>query len=234
MYELSNIEILIRIGMAIICGSAIGYEREAKGHNAGLRTHMLVAVGSAIIAMVQVEASYDIIRMVIANPDLEGVLTTDFIRLTAQIVSGIGFLGAGTIIVTKRNVSGLTTAASIWAIAGIGIAVGMGYYFLAIVSTLAVLIVLRIIKRLFGAPNVRLVNIKYIGKHTHIELNRYFEVHNIKVFSEEHSLEYSKDSEIHYSNYYSIGLPEEMEMTQLIDEVIAINDVHHISTLKEK
>src|SRR5690606_195680 len=122
MYELSNIEILIRIGMAIICGSAIGYEREAKGHNAGLRTHMLVAVGSASIAMVQVEASYDIIRMVIANPDLEGVLTTDLIRLTAQIVSGIGFLGAGTIIVTKRNVSGLTTAASIWAIAGIGIA----------------------------------------------------------------------------------------------------------------
>lgn len=234
MYELSNLEILVRIGMAIICGSAIGFEREAKGHNAGLRTHMLVSVGSAIIAMVQMEASYDIIRMVLENPDLEGVLTTDFIRLTAQIVSGIGFLGAGTIIVTKRNVSGLTTAASIWAIAGIGIAVGMGYYFLAVVSTLAVLIVLRIIKRLFGAPNVRLVNIKYTGKHTHIELSNYFVDHHIKVFSEEHSLEYSKDDAIHYSNYYSIGLPEEMEMTQLIDELIAIKDVHHISTLKEK
>lgn len=95
MYELSNIEILIRIGMAIICGSAIGFEREAKGHNAYLRTHMLVSVGSAIIAMVQMEASYDIIRMVIENPDLEGVLTTDFIRLTAQIVSGIGFWALG-------------------------------------------------------------------------------------------------------------------------------------------
>lgn len=234
MYELSNLEILVRIGMAIICGSAIGFEREAKGHNAGLRTHMLVSVGSAIIAMVQMEASYDIITMVLENPDLENVLTTDFNRLTAQIVSGIGFLGAGTIIVTKRNVSGLTTAASIWAIAGIGIAVGMGYYFLAIVSTLAVLIVLRIIKRLFGAPNVRLVNIKYTGKHTHIELSNYFVDHHIKVFSEEHSLEYSKDDVINYSNYYSIGLPEEMEMTQLIDDVIAIKDVHHISTLKEK
>lgn len=234
MYELSNLEILIRIGMAIICGSAIGFEREAKGHNAGLRTHMLVSVGSAIIAMVQMEASYDIIRMVIENPDLEGVLTTDFIRLTAQIVSGIGFLGAGTIIVTKRNVSGLTTAASIWAIAGIGISVGMGYYFLAVISTLAVLIVLRIIKGLFGAPNVRLVNIKYTGKETQNELNRYFSDHDIKVFSEEHSLDYSKDSVIHYSNYYSIGLPEEMDMTRLIDEIIIIKNVHHISTLKEK
>lgn len=234
MYELSNLEILIRIGMAIICGSAIGYEREAKGHNAGLRTHMLVSVGSAIIAMVQMEASYDIIKMVIENPDLERVMTTDFTRLTAQIVSGIGFLGAGTIIVTKRNVSGLTTAASIWAIAGIGISVGMGYYFLAVISTVAVLIVLRIIKRLFGAPNVRLVNIKYTGKHTHVALSSYFSEHNIKVFSEEHSLDYSKDAEIHYSNYYSIGLPEEIAMTRLIDDVIAIEDVHHISTMKEK
>ncbi|MBM6614541.1 MgtC/SapB family protein [Desemzia sp. RIT804] len=234
MYELSNIEIFLRIGVAIICGSAIGLEREVKGHDAGLRTHMLVSVGSAIIAMVQVKASYEIIKMIMDNPDLASVLTTDFIRLTAQIVSGIGFLGAGTIIVTKRNVSGLTTAASIWAIAGIGIAVGMGYYFLAIVSTVAVLAVLRIIKRLFGAPNVRLINIKYTGKETQIALKDYFVEHNIKVFSEEYSLDFSKDDLPTYSNYYSIGLADERFMSQLINDIIDIENVHHISTLKEK
>lgn len=234
MYELSNIEILIRITVAIMCGSAIGFEREAKGHNAGLRTHMLVCVGAAIMAMVQVEASFDIIKTVIENPDLAGTLSTDFIRLTAQIVSGIGFLGAGTIIVTKRNVSGLTTAASIWAIAGIGISVGMGYYFLTIASTVAVLLVLRIIKRLFGSPNMNLIYIKYIGQETQESLKRYFVENNIKLFSEQHSLDIDEDEFPVYSNYYTIGLPDNLPLSQIVNEIIEFDNVQHISTLKER
>lgn len=234
MYELSNLEILIRIIVAIICGSAIGFEREAKGHDAGLRTHMLVCVGAAVIAMVQVEASFDIIKMVIDNPDLAGTLSTDFLRLTAQIVSGIGFLGAGTIIVTKRNVSGLTTAASIWAIAGIGIAVGMGYYFLTIISTVAVLLVLRIIKRLFGSPNMNLIYVKYIGTETQDALKRYFTENNIKLFSEQHSLDINEDQAPVYSNYYTVGLPKDFSLSRLVHEIIKLDNIQHISTLKER
>lgn len=234
MYELSNLEILIRITVAIICGSAIGFEREAKGHDAGLRTHMLVCVGAAVIAMAQVEASYDIIKLVIENPDLAGTLSTDFIRLTAQIVSGIGFLGAGTIIVTKKNVSGLTTAASIWAIAGIGISVGMGYYFLTIISTVAVLLVLRIIKRLFGSPNMNLIYIKYIGKETQTALKQYFAENNIKLFSEQHSLDANEDHAPLYSNYYTIGLPDNLPLSQVVQDIITLKNVQHISTLKER
>lgn len=234
MYELSEIEILLRLAVAILCGSAIGFEREIKGHDAGLRTHMLVCVGSAIMAMVQVVASFEIILMVVDNPDLEGVLTTDFMRLTAQIISGIGFLGAGTIIVTKRNVSGLTTAASIWTIAGIGIAIGMGYYFLAIVSTITVLIVLRIIKKAVGAPSVRLVNIRFNGFETHEALKQYFIEKDVKLFSEEFSLDLARGEDPGYSNYYSIGLPEDLPIEKLVNEIISMEDVQHISTRKEK
>ncbi|MFL2101388.1 MgtC/SapB family protein [Desemzia sp. FAM 23991] len=234
MYELSNIEILIRISVAILCGSAVGFEREAKGHDAGLRTHMLVCVGAAVMAMAQVEASFDIIETVIENPDLAGTLSTDFIRLTAQIVSGIGFLGAGTIIVTKRNVSGLTTAASIWAIAGIGISVGMGYYFLTVASTVAVLLVLRIIKRLFGSPNMNLIYIKYIGKETQEAIKQYFIENNIKLFSEQHSLDSTENQAPAYSNYYTVGLPEDFPLSRVVNEIIDLENVQHISTLKER
>lgn len=234
LYELTYLEILIRVGLAIICGSVIGYEREAKGHDAGLRTHMLVCVGSAVMAMVQVAASLEVVEMVLEKPDLQGTLSTDFIRLTAQIVSGIGFLGAGTIIVTKRNVSGLTTAASIWTTAGIGIAIGIGYYFLTLVSTIAVLIVLRIIKKLIGTPSLKLINIKFTGFETHKQLNRYFLEKNVKVFSEEFSLDLARGDIPTYSNYYTIGLPDNLTINQLINEIISMENVQHISTRKEK
>lgn len=234
MFEITYSEILMRLGVAILCGSAIGFEREAKGHHAGLRTHMLVCVGSAIMAMVQVTASLEVVEMALVNPDLQGTLSTDFIRLTAQIVSGIGFLGAGTIIVTKRNVSGLTTAASIWVIAGIGIAVGMGYYFLTIVSTISVLIVLRIIKRLIGTPSVRLLNIQFTGYETHDLLNHYFSEKKVKVFGEEFSLNLDREETPTYSNYYTVGLPDDFPLIQLVNDIIAMENVKHVSTQKEK
>lgn len=234
MFELTYLEILIRVGFAIICGSIIGFEREAKGHDAGLRTHMLVCVGSAIMALVQVTASLEVVKMVLENPDLQGTLSTDFIRLTAQIVSGIGFLGAGTIIVTERNVSGLTTAASIWATAGIGIAVGMGYYFLTLVSTIAVLIVLRMIKRMIGSPSVKLINVKFTGYATHEQLNAYFTEKDVKIFSEEFSLNLARGEIPIYSNFYTIGLPEELPLNQLVNEIISMKNVQHVSTRKEK
>lgn len=134
MFELAYSEIILRLILAVLFGSAIGYEREIKGHDAGLRTHILVCVGACIITLVQLQVTYSTIEMALSEPDLTQVLNTDMTRIPAQIISGIGFLGAGTIIVTKKSVTGLTTAASIWAIAGLGIAVGMGSYFLALIG----------------------------------------------------------------------------------------------------
>jgi putative Mg2+ transporter-C (MgtC) family protein len=133
MYELSIVDVLLRIVLTMALCGAIGYEREYRRKPAGLRTLILVGLGTAIIAIGAIQ---------IATAD---GTTIEFDRLIAGILPGIGFLGAGTIIQSRGNVVGLTTAASIWVVAGIGLACGFGLYLLSIMTTvlaLATLVVL--------------------------------------------------------------------------------------------
>lgn len=118
-------DISIRLLAAALFGAAIGLEREFHGHQAGMRTHMLVSLGSAIFTVLSIYGF----------PKVDGTGVTDPSRISAQIVTGIGFLGAGAIIKFGTNVRGLTTAASLWVVASIGLAAGTGAYFLAVVGT---------------------------------------------------------------------------------------------------
>jgi putative Mg2+ transporter-C (MgtC) family protein len=120
----------IRLLLAAILGAAIGFQREKAGKPAGLRTHMLICIGSALFTLVGIYA--------FSNG------TTDPLRVAAGVVSGIGFLGAGAIIFRSSDgyIAGLTTAATMWAVAGIGMAVGAGLYIAAAVTTAIILIVL--------------------------------------------------------------------------------------------
>ena len=142
---LSIPEIILRLGLSMVLGGAIGFERQYKSRPAGLRTHILVCMGACVIALIQVEIASGAMRDALNHPDLAGVIRSDEARLIAQVVSGVGFLGAGTIIVTKRSVTGLTTAASLWAIAGLGIAIGMGFYAISITSFAGIFIALSVI-----------------------------------------------------------------------------------------
>ena len=142
-----QIELVVRLGSAAILGGLIGFERELHGKVAGFRTHSLVSVGSALIMLVS-------IRMFIIYGTKAGV---DPSRIAAQVVSGIGFLGAGTIIRAGMGIKGLTTAAGLWTASGIGLACGMGYYEGAIVGTVVTLVVLVIFSRIgrwIGARDV--------------------------------------------------------------------------------
>lgn len=127
---LTNSDIAIRLLIAFILGGAVGLEREGVNRPAGFRTHILVCVGSTLIMLTGIYIS-DIYL---------GLTTLDPARLGAQVISGIGFLGAGTIIKEGVTVRGLTTAASLWAVAGIGLACGVGFYFGAAISTAIILI----------------------------------------------------------------------------------------------
>lgn len=132
LLELNLLTMIIRTVLAILCAGLIGFERNAHGSAAGLRTHILVCFG-AMIAM------------------STGIFTAthfsgDASRIGAQVVSGIGFLGAGTIMVNRGHIKGLTTAAGLWASACIGLALGTGFYEAAIVGTLAVYFVERSLK----------------------------------------------------------------------------------------
>jgi putative Mg2+ transporter-C (MgtC) family protein len=132
--ELHWAEALLRLVLAGILGGAIGTEREIREREAGLRTHMLVAIGAALFTIVSAYGWSDF------NFSQRSGVTYDPTRIAAQIVTGIGFLGAGAIIRHGLSVRGLTTAASLWVVAAIGIAAGAGYYSAAVVTTIVVLV----------------------------------------------------------------------------------------------
>ena len=127
-------EVLVRIILAGVLGGAIGAEREIREREAGLRTHMLVAVGAALFTIVSAYAWADF-----QFSTREGI-TFDPTRIAAQVVTGIGFLGAGAIIRQGLSIRGLTTAASLWVVAAIGMASGAGYYSAAVITTVLVLV----------------------------------------------------------------------------------------------
>jgi putative Mg2+ transporter-C (MgtC) family protein len=126
--------VLVRVVLAGVLGGAIGAEREIREREAGLRTHMLVAVGAALFTIVSAYAWADF-EFSAANG-----ITFDPTRIAAQVVTGIGFLGAGAIIRQGLSIRGLTTAASLWVVAAIGMASGAGYYSAAVITTVLVLV----------------------------------------------------------------------------------------------
>ncbi len=133
-------EIIFRLLLAAILGAIVGAEREKASWFAGLRTHMLVCIGSTLIMIVSQYGFQDVLR--------KDLIVLDPSRVAAQVVSGMGFLGAGTILFWRNRIRGLTTAASLWAVAGVGLSIGGGLYLAAITTSILVLIVLSIIKPL--------------------------------------------------------------------------------------
>lgn len=130
--------ILLRLIVAVICGLCIGVERENRGKGAGLRTHAIVAIASCIMMII---SQYGFNNFFAYFDSSLAEVKIDPSRIAAQIVTGVGFLGAGMIFIQKNAIVGLTTAAGVWATAGIGMAIGCGMYFLGIVSSVIIIIV---------------------------------------------------------------------------------------------
>ncbi len=129
-----DVEFVVRLAVAAVLGSLIGVDRERLQWAAGLRTHMLVCVGACLAMIVSAYGFNDILssQRIVLDPS----------RVAAQVVSGVGFLGAGSIILRNEAVKGLTTAASLWTVAGVGLAVGCGLYVPAVAGTIIVLLIL--------------------------------------------------------------------------------------------
>ena len=131
-FSIQELEYLLRIILAAVCGGAIGFERERRSKSAGIRTHIIVALSAALMMVVSKYGFFDVIGL--------GGISLDASRVAAGVVTAIGFLGVGVIFTHGRTVSGVTTAAGLWATVGVGIAVGAGLYVTGGVAT--VLIVL--------------------------------------------------------------------------------------------
>ena len=134
--EVTYFAVVLRIITALVVGGLLGLERGLKNRAAGLRTYMLVCVGACIIMLTN-QYIYQVFG------------TGDPVRMGAQVVSGIGFLGAGTIIVTRRSqIKGLTTAAGLWSSAGVGLSLGIGFYEAALVGSIAIFIIMTLLQRM--------------------------------------------------------------------------------------
>jgi putative Mg2+ transporter-C (MgtC) family protein len=137
-------ETLLRLGVSVLCGAAIGYERERAGRPAGLRTQLLVSLASATFMIVSTQFVF------YQSYGKDDLIAVDTSRIAASVVSGVGFLGAGAILRTGIGVQGLTTAASLWMVASIGLAAGGGMYLVAAVATGTALACLVFLRRLEG------------------------------------------------------------------------------------
>lgn len=182
----------LRLFIAGAMGVLIGLEREYRAKEAGYRTHFLVALGSALM-------------MIVSQYGFMEVLKTDLIRLdpsriAAQVVSGIGFIGAGTIILQKQIVRGLTTAAGIWATSGIGLAVGAGMYAVGISATLLVLLGLEMLSYFFKSIGLRNMMIDFLtdDKEAIKRVSKKFNTRNYVVVSYEMAEAYANGKNIYH------------------------------------
>ncbi|MGQ9845079.1 MAG: MgtC/SapB family protein [Caldisericia bacterium] len=210
--------ILIRLLISIVLGALIGIERERRNRPAGLRTHILVSLGSALFTITSIQFS-------------KSFGNVDPSRIAANIVAGIGFLGAGAIMKEGLTIKGLTTAATIWVSSAIGLACGMGYYIPAIltsISTLIILISLKIleIERFGKLKNIKVFNIKVtdrpgqLGKIGTIFGQYGIHIKNVKFEREEKFLNIE----------FIVNLPENIEIENVCNELTKQDFVIEIST----
>lgn len=141
MLELDTAELIGRVALAVVLGGLVGLEREISRQPAGFRTHVAVALGSALFGLISIHAFSPF-----TGRTAETNVRVDVTRVASQVAVGVGFLGAGAILKEGGSVRGLTTAASLWTTAAIGLAVGVGYYGAAIAATVALLIALAVLR----------------------------------------------------------------------------------------
>ena len=205
--------IIFRVVLSFFAGAIIGFERETHRQPAGLRTHMLICIGSTIIMLLSIYIPQTYAGFPNGDPG----------RIAAQVVSGIGFIGAGAILRMGINVRGLTTAASIWSIAAIGLVIGAGMYLTAAISVLLILIVLigvEQLERYFFTPvNTKILTIRTNNDESNQKIQDILKKHKIRIIDTNPS--YSKPSTFVYQ--YTITSRESTQWAQLNSD-IAEND----------
>jgi len=201
-----NWEIFLSLVMAFMVGLFIGSDRERQGHSAGARTHILVAIGACIIALVQ--------RDLFQVDD----------RMVAQVISGVGFLGAGTIVVTRHSIKGLTTAATIWLCACLGLVIGLGAYLISVSALCLCLLALHGLKWLFHSKVQRLEVVYKVSEFSEEELIQIFKRHDLQY--KRVSFSYNKEMQNEfYRTVYQLTFKQEHSRSSLIQTIGSLSAV---------
>ncbi len=211
-------EMVTKLLLALVLGGIVGYEREYKSRPAGLRTHILVCIGAALVQITALNYYRN-----------NGLTNMDPMRLGAQVISGIGFLGAGTILKEGANIKGLTTAASIWVVGTIGVAVGTGLYIEATAATVFIYVALRGFKVIEDnmAKGKKYVNVEItaknspgmIGKIGHLFGELEISIDNIDI---------SDNDEEKVVIFLTLKLKHLIPIEKLVEDLISIEGVHKV------
>lgn len=221
---LTPLEVVIRIFTAILIGGIVGSEREYKNRPAGLRTHVLVCLGACLIALTESIFMHDVDDAVSVH------VTVNFGRMSAQVISGIGFLGAGTIFMSERKIGGLTTAASLWNIACLGLATGYGYYWMSVLGCLLVLCVLLVLQKIVPVHSLKRVEVRFVNRQETMQyINDFFKANDVRVLNLDFHIESkaaagSGDKNI-YTNIYTLHLPSTLNYTDIINHLASYSNI---------
>ena len=204
-------QMLLRIVAAVIFGTIIGVERESKNRPAGMRTHVLVCLGAALIGLVEQQTIAYVVSL--GDPHINVSVG----RLTAQIVSGVGFLGAGTIIIADRRITGLTTAASLWCAACLGLAVGAGFTTMALVACLVVMVVLKLMQQIVHVNTYKRLEIQFVHRNeTLAYIRETFEKMEVKILDQDFHAETGENGKNMYTNVYTLSMRGKTHYQDLI------------------
>ena len=211
-----QVEYLVRIFVAACLGLLIGSERKNRNKSAGIRTHVIVALGAALI-------------MVVSKYGFMDVEKADAARVAAQVVSGIGFLGAGVIFVRNNLVNGLTTAAGIWATAGVGLALGSGMYVVGISSALLVLFIQFVMHRIAYFADVAsggLIRMTLVKREGIVQsMEDYLQRENLSVIS----VKINKTKKDEVKLEFDVVFPPGYKKTKLLARLVEMDDVLAVS-----
>ena len=231
--ELNLFSMMLRVVLAMIVGGVVGFEREKKGRPAGFRTYMLVAVGATLTVILSQYLDLMLHSRWALTAENIGI-KTDLSRFGAQVINGVGFLGAGTIIVTGRQeVKGLTTAAGLWASACMGIAIGAGFYECMIIGTLLIVFSMKLLPLIENVITRHARNMSIYVSMDSIEnlggVVGYMKTSDIQLYDVE--IDKSNEHLIHINALFSIHLPKRLQHTEVLakiatmDGIIAIEEV---------
>lgn len=226
--ELNMQSMMLRIVLAMLVGGIIGFERERKGRPAGFRTYMMVALGATLTVILSQYLDFMLNHRWAATADSIGI-KTDLSRFGAQVINGVGFLGAGTIIVTGRQeVKGLTTAAGLWASACMGIAIGAGFYECMIIGTLLIVISMKLLPLIENVilRHARNMNI-YVGMDSMENLGHvvgYLKAADIRLYDVEIDKE-KNETLSHVNALFSIRLPQRLQHTEVLAKIATLDGI---------
>lgn len=202
MVFVQQIMYILRIVIAGVCGIVIGLERKNRSKEAGIRTHCVVACGAALMMII---SKYGFADIAVGDAGIRGA---DGSRIASQVVSGIGFLGAGMIFVHRNTITGLTTAAGIWATSGVGMAIGAGMYTVGIATTVIIVlaqIILHLNFKWINTPRQKQLSIKEVDRE---DYQNYITNELLKIGISVHDISVEKDGDSGKRNYsFSIEMP---------------------------